>query len=367
MTPEQERALLAATVAGLDDALREALAEVVEQIRAGVAPRDAVQNVMNGFTGEMSQTMATALSAILGQSVGTAAVLALEVGAVRLSSRLYAETTATGQAVQGVVERHTRGFLDSRRLALQLFEGYNFRPPGAEPLQFNTANPRLPKYMREALMTDSAVREGMRRAFAGLQVDGLTTPGLRAAYQGVLDALDVLKETGAGQALLDKRIEVAFYERMRYFAARIARTELHRAYAEREALLLMDDPDVEFVQVRRAPGRGDPCICSLFTGRDMYGLGPGVYPKAVAPRPPFHPFCQCVTSPRLDLTGRRAQERDPNGDAYFLNRLAPSISGRVMGSQAKRDAVLRGQTPEQVVNAGRDPLYWVTTLGQVRR
>ncbi len=366
MTPEQERALLAATVAGLDDALREAYAEIVEQILAGVAPRDAVQAVMDGFRGEMAQTMATALSAILGESVGTAAVLALEVGAVRLSSRLYAETTAAGQAVQGVVERHTRGFLDARRLALELFEGYTFRPPGAEPLQFNTGNPRLPKYMREALMPDGAVREGMRRAFAGMQVDGLSTPGLRAAYQGVLDALDALK-AGAGTALLDKRIEVAFYERMRYFSARIARTELHRAYAEREALLLMADPDVEFVQVRRAPGRGAPCICSLFTGRDLYALGPGVYPKAMAPRPPFHPYCMCVTSPRLDLTGRKAQERDAGGDAYFLNRLDPSISGRVMGSLGKRDAVLRGQTPEQVVNAGRDPLYWVTTLGQVRR
>ena len=361
MTPEQERALLAATVAGLDDALREAYAEVLELIRAGVVPREAVQQVMDGFRGEMAQTMATALSGILGEAVGTAAVLELQVGAVRLSNKLYAETQSVSVAVQGAVERHTRGFQDARALALQLFEGYGFRPPGAEPLQISPRSARMPKYMREALLTDNAVLAGLKRAFAAMLVDDLTTPALRAAYQQVLDGIAAV-EAGAGSALLDRRIEVAFYERMRYFAARISRTELHRAYADREALLLMDDPDVEFVQVRRAPGRGDPCICTLFSGRDLYGLGPGVYPKAVAPRPPFHPHCMCVTSPRLDLTGRKAQERDPGGDAYFLRRLDPSISARVMGSQGRRDAVLRGLTPEAVVNTGRDPLYHVKTL-----
>jgi hypothetical protein len=361
VTPEQERALLDATVAGLDEALREAFREVVELIQAGVVPRDAVQEVMDSFRGEMAQTMATALSGILGEAVGAAAVMELEVGAVRLSTKLYAEAQSVSVAVQGAVERHTRGFQDARRLALDLFEGYNFRPPGAEPLQISPRNPKLPRYMREALLTDDAVLVEMRRAFASMQVSDLSTPALQAAYRQVLDAIAAV-EAGAGTALLERRIEVAFYERMRYFAARISRTELHRAYADREAQLLMDDPDVEFVQVRRAPGRGAPCICQLFAGRDLYGLGPGVYPKAVAPRPPYHPHCMCVTSPRLDLTGRKAEERDPDGDAYFLRRLDPSVAGRVMGSLGKADAVLRGTSPEAVVNSGRDPLYHVKPL-----
>ena len=363
MTPEQERALLAATVAGLDEALREAFREIIDQIEAGVVPRDAVQAVMDGFRGEMAQTMSTALSGILGEAVGPAAVMQLEVGAVQLSRRLYAEALVAGEVVQGVVQRHTQGFQDARGLALELYEGYTFRPPDAEPLQFSPRNPRLPKYLREALLNDDAVLAGMRRAFAGLQVDNLSTPALRAAYQQALDALEAL-EAGAGSKLLEKRLEVAFFERMRYFAARIARTELHKAYAEREAQILMDDADIEFVQVRRAHGRGAPCICSLFAGRDLYGLGPGVYPKARAPRPPFHPHCMCVNSPRMDLTGKKARERDPGGDAYFLRRLDPSIAGRVMGSLGKADAVLRGVTPETVVNAGRDPLYRVETLGE---
>lgn len=366
MTPEQERALLDATIAGLDDALREAFAEIVSQIQAGAVPREAVRVVMDGFRGEMAQTMATALSGILGEAVGAAAVQQLEVGAVLLSSKVYAEALAVSEVVQGVVQRHTQGFVDARKLALDLYEGYGFREPGAEPLQISPRNPKLPKYLREALLNDDTMLAGIKRALAGVQVDNLSTPALRAAYQQALEALDAL-EAGAGSALLEKRLEVAFFERVRYFAARIARTELHKAYAEREAQLLMDDADVEFVQVRRAPGRGGYCICTLFTGRDLYGLGPGVYPKARAPRPPFHPHCMCVTSPRLDLTGRKAEERDPAGDAYFLRRLDPSIAGRIMGSAGKADAVRRGMAAETVVNSGRDPAYWVKTVGEVTR
>ncbi|MEY2654299.1 MAG: hypothetical protein RLZZ524_1327, partial [Pseudomonadota bacterium] len=251
MTPAQELALLQATVAGLDDALREAYVELIQLIRDGTPPRDAVQQVMDSFTGEMAETMATALSGILQQSVGSADVMAMQVGAVQLSGKLYAEAAMAGVVVQDVVRRHVAGFADARRLALALFEGYGFRDPDAEPLQFNHRNPRLPQYLREALLTDDGMAATMQRAFARIQVDGLATGPLRAAYSELLDAIDAL-EAGKGQALLERRLEVAFFERMRYFASRIAQTELHRAYMKREAVILMEDTDLEFVQIRRA-------------------------------------------------------------------------------------------------------------------
>jgi hypothetical protein len=201
------------------------------------------------------------------------------------------------------------------------------------------------------------------RLFARIQASDLTTGALRAAYSELLDALDGLQDD-AGRALLEKRMEAAFYERMRQFATRIARTELHRAYMQREALILMDDDAIQYVQVRRAPG-GEPCICTLFAGRDLYGLGPGVYPKAAAPMPPFHPHCRCVVSPRLDLNGRTAQERDEAANAYFLSKLDGPIAARVVGSRAKLEQALSGVSPEAIANGGRDPLYWVRTVGSV--
>jgi hypothetical protein len=335
MTPEQVRAIEEAAAAGLVVALQEAYAKIVDAIRAGTPPRDAVQAAMDSFTGEMAGTMAAALSAVLQTSVGTGEVMALQVGQVALSRRLYAETTVASQAVEGAVTRHVAGFQDSRRLARDLFEGYSFRPPDAEPIKFNRANPILPKYMREALMTDDKVAGELARAFARLQVNGLKTEGLRAAYADVLRAIDKV-QAGAGDELLQKRITVAFYERMRYFAERISRTELHRAYAQREAELLMADQAVEFVQVRRVPGRVTPCICALMTGRDLYGLGPGVYPKARAPKPPFHPFC-LPGDARVTAAGRvlAATKRWFDGDLAVITtasgkRLAATVNHPVL-------------------------------------
>jgi hypothetical protein len=208
------------------------------------------------------------------------------------------------------------------------------------------------------LLPDSGVQESLERAYARIQVKNLSTPALRAAYQQLLDEIDRI-EAGKGDRLLTNRLDVAFFERMRYFATRIARTELHSRYAREEAERLMADADVEFVEIRRSPGRKDPCICQLIAGRDKYGLGPGVYPKARAPLPTYHPFCMCVMVPRLDLTGKIASEPDEGADAYFLRRLGESTAGRVMGSMAKRDMVLNGRSAESVVNASRDPMYHV--------
>ena len=363
MTPEQEQALIAVTAAGLEDALQAVYSDMVAKIQAGTPPREAVEAAMESFTGTMAQSMSAAFSAILETSIGTAAVLAMEVGTVALSRKLYMEGTAVGDVVTGIVNRHASGWQDARRLALSLFEGYAFRPADAEPLQFNTRNEKLPQYLREALLPDANVRDDLAKAFARIQVDGLKTPALRAAYSELLDAIDNI-EAKNGAKLLQKRLDVAFFERMRYFATRIAQTELHRAYALKLAADLMLDTDVEFVQIRRTPP-AETCICSLYAGRDVYGLGAGVYPKLLCPVPPYHPFCRCRMVPRPGLMGKTATEPDEGADRYFLSRLKAPMAARVMGSKAKADAVLSGTPADTVYNAAIIPQYKVRTVGDV--
>ena len=367
MTFDEEQRLIDGVVDDIDAALAAASAELLRLILAGAEPRSAVQEVLATFPQDTQASAEAALSKILKGAVGTASDVPLVVGEIALSAKLYAEAQATADVVRGIVQRHTAGLQDARALALELYEGYQFRPPAAEPLALAPTNERLPKYLREALLTDGSVRAQLERGFARLQVDGLKTPALRAAYAELLDAIDKV-EAGAARALLERKLDVAFFERMRYFATRIARTELHRAYAQREAWLLMQDADVEFVQVRRAPGRQAPCICVLMTGRDAYGLGPGVYPKADAPLPPFHPHCMCVVAPRLDLTGTPEPERDDEADVYLLQRVGQGTAGRIVGSQAKAERVVRGEaTAEEIVNASRNPAYRIERVGEVVR
>ena len=363
MTPAEERALLDATAADLDDEVRASYERLVELIRAGVAPRDAVQQVMESFKGPMADTLAGALSAVMAQSVGAEAVLAMEVGGIQLSARLYAATTAYGEAVAGIVRAHVAGFADARALALQLFEGYGFRDAAAEPLQLWPGNSALPRYLREALLDDAGIAGEMARALARIQADGLTTPALRAAYSELLAALDGI-EAGAGEALLARGRRTAYFERMLYFANRIAQTEIHRAYMAREVLQQRDDAEIEYVQVRMNPSHPAPDICDYYSGLDKYGLGRGVYPKGSAPVPPFHPHCRCVLSPRLDLTGRRARERDGAEQGYF-HGLGLQEGARVAGSRDKLEQVLRGADPRAVHNSGTDPLYQVRLAREV--
>jgi hypothetical protein len=363
MTPAEELAVIAAVTARLDEDLIGSFGQLLELIRAGVPPRDAVMQVMGEVQADMAAAIAAGLTAVLEQDTTAADVLRMHVGPMQLSARLYEEATQTAQVVAGMVERHVGGFTDARRLALELFEGYSFRAPDAEPLKFAATNPQLPRYLREVLLTEPGVERALAVHFARLQVNKLSTDGLRAAYSEALAAI-AEAEQGVGSRGLEKRLQVAFFERMRYFSKRIAQTEIHRAYAVREALLIMQDTDIEFVQIRRAPGAQQPCVCDLYAGRDIWGLGKGVYPKGRAPLPPFHPFCRCVTAPRLDLTGRKAGAENDEADVYFLRRLDPSAAARVIGSRAKLARVLGGEDAGQVLQQSVNPAYRVRTLAE---
>lgn len=92
MTPEQEQALLDATARGLDGDLRDAYRKLVDLIGQGMAPRDAIREVMANFRGQYADLLAQGFSAILARSVGSESVLAMQVSGVTLSQRLYAES-----------------------------------------------------------------------------------------------------------------------------------------------------------------------------------------------------------------------------------------------------------------------------------
>ena len=351
--------MLDATALGLDDDLRAAYRSLLDKIDAGMAPRDAVADVLATFQGQYAATLAEGFSAILSQSIGSPSVLAMQVGAVSLSARLYAQSVQVSAIVQRIVENHARGFNDARQLTLAIYEGYGFNQ--SEPLQISRRNPSLPNYMRESLLTDPGVERDLARHFARVRASDLKTPGLRAAYLQALDAI----EHGSGAKLLENRLEVAFHERMRQFANRIAQTELHRAYAERQAVELMGDSDVEYVQVRMSATHPAVDICDYFAKVDRYGLGPGVYPKGKAPVPAYHPHCRCILAPKLDIRkGTKAALREGSERAW-LREQGIENGARIVGSREKLKAVFDGADPMAIHDAGKDPLYRFKRVAEV--
>jgi hypothetical protein len=69
-------------------------------------------------------------------------------------------------------------------------------------------------------------------------------------------------------------------------------------------------------------------------------------------------------SPRLDLTGVKVPQENPEKDAYFLRRIGEPIAARIVGSQAKLDAVLKGASADEIHNAPIPAPYKVRTIGE---
>ena len=181
---------------------------------------------------------------------------------------------------QQIIEQHLQGLHDARELRKALYEGYDFQK---DPLK--VVKP-LPKYLQAE--------------FDKFKAAALKTPALRAAY---LEAIRKA-EAGAGMDAMEKALRIAFYKRNRYLANRIARTELHRNYTDRVARELMEENQIEYVQIRLSSKHPKTNICDRHAKLDAWGLGPGVYPKADAPKPPFHRIFR--ERPRRSRRGGRA-------------------------------------------------------------
>ncbi len=106
-------------------------------------------------------------------------------------------------------------------------------------------------------------------------------------------------------------------------------------------------------------------ICDYHAKVDLYGLGPGVYPKAEAPKPPFHPHCFCVAAPRIDLINPKPRF-NPNAERTFLATLPAKEAAQVAGSFEKRRRILEDkESLEGIYNAGKDELYQWKKIGDI--
>lgn len=328
-------------------------------LRTGVDARAAIAQAQTGFSGAFFDQLADAFSELLQRSVGVAELRALPVGAISLSRRLYLNDVQTQAETLAVVRRHAQGLQQARTLALQLYDGYDAATAPERPLE-GRARAELPRALRE-LTADPATRRSLQGLIKRGQAQAarLKSSALRAAYSEAFEAWS----KGEGDAALTRRLEVAFKEKNRFMAQRIAQTELARAHQAQVAQELVADDSIEVVQVVLNPKHPVADICDLHGRADLWGLGQGCYPKARAPRPPYHPFCRCVLRSRPDLEAADAR-RAPGGEAAWLRGLPPADAARVMGSRARAEAVMGGAGLESVLNAGRDPLYRLQRLGE---
>ncbi len=369
------------TAAEIERITGESFAELLRRIRAGEDPRAAIEAIQKLWRAEYVNTLRQALQETLGAAIGRADMLAYTVGQVTLSGSLYAHSRQTSAAALLLVREHLAGWHAARALAFDLYEGYRFRPHG------DLLSPKvpLPKYLRDLfggdqtfirawnkhagaallkLAGDSSqfqIGPKLASAYARARAAVIRTAAMKAAYMQTITAL----EQGAGIKRLAKLLEVAWYERNRYYGNRIAQTELHRAWSNRQAAEIMADDTIEVVRIKMSATHPERDVCDLIASVNRYGLGPGLYPKALAPKPGFHPFCRCAALSVRTKSAAGATEAQ-GAERAWLRRLPKDEAARVLGSRAKLQRVLNGEPWQDVFYAGAPEGYGFETLANAR-
>ncbi len=349
-------------------ALAQQLQRALDELAArGALTEQAVLEARRAFDAQVLVLMARHMRAVPGQVSGmwdVRAVAAMPVGEVTLSQALYANARQVAREAGAIVRQHAQGVQQSRELALRLYDGYDPKDGLRRPLE-GTARARLPKALRQ-LTADAADRASLQRVFdLGMRYAAtLKTAPLKAAY---MEALRGWEDQQGAQALR-RRLAVAVREKSRFMANRIAQTELARAHQHALADELMADASIEVVQVVLSGSHPRRDICDLHARADLFGLGPGCYPTARAPRPTFHPFCRCRLRSRPDLSASMA--RIPRGgeeaaQRAWLRELPEGEAAQVMGSRSLLQQVLTGADPVEIVNRGVPQAYRTMRLGEV--
>lgn len=358
MTTEFPKGELDRIAARVNRLAGEAYQEFLRLIDQGVTPQVAIARVQATFDAGYYAALAAAFSEILARPWTVAEVKAYRVGAIPLSGMLYNNWRRVSAHVASIVRDHVKGLQQARELALELYEGYNFRPPGTEPLQIADKLRQLPLPLR-LIARDPRVRQAIMVKARRAASSSLRSQALKSAYLQAFDAAIA----GATRSRLRQMLDVAMHEKVRYFANRIAQTELARTHADRVAHEFMADTQLEVVQWRLSASHPVDDICDVLANVDRFGLGPGCYPKQLAPKPPAHPFCRCHLRSRPDLRAADARE-NPGAERAMLARHSEPAAARMVGSRERLRMVKGGASVVDAWNLGGKNEYAIRTLGE---
>lgn len=246
-----------------------------------------------------------------------------------LSERTTKGNKAILQIVKRVLIEQRRKGASYKKAALSLFDGY--KKGGIIPKQ------EIPEFMTKLYRLsagegyrDISYRAELRRIQS--QLNRMNSPSLRVAYHQLVKAIDTRNDEA-----LQKAIYMATQERTRYFAERIARTELRRAYIDGFLAKYDNDPTVVAYKWRMSSAHPVFDICDVYANADLYGLGKGVYPKDKVPLLPAHPHCLCYLMPVRDLKGKVETERIEQGGREYLDKLSTRQRQRLLGIHGEKD------------------------------
>ena len=336
MTPSKELTILRRVGRKTRSAAQGAFA-VFRSITAPLEQRTELALLQ--FKSDYAVALGQGLADLQGGSASSQRALGLMVGDRSVDQRLKSEFVATQARVSAIHRRYNKSFEDLRDYARYMYD------------QDFAEKPKFPRTAKIYMRRDGTFARRVRLAFkrAARRADK------QKAYANLLK--DLMSIQDYGLKLADRDVNTFMQRRLRFMANRIAQTELHKIYSELQIKKFLADPNIINVQYSLSPTHPIQDICDYFALSNLYGLGPGVYPKQAVPVPPVHPFCRCFVRPRADILSTGVF--NDSAERAFFESLSEKEQRRVAGSENKRQRLMTGEPMFDIHNSKIDPKYQI--------
>lgn len=250
-----------------------------------------------------------------------------------LSERTTHASILVRELVARTISAQIKKSASYRQASLAIFDGYKMG--GVIPVQ------DVPKYLAQTMAVARHAgipRDEMMKMLKPVrrQIERGTTAGMRAAYSQLVDALEAQNEKA-----LNRAIFTATQERTRYFADRIVRTEMARAYQDGFLLRWDNNEDCVAYQWKLSGRHPRYDICDLYAKANLYGMGAGVFPKDKVPRLPAHPHCMCFLKPviRGMMDNETPIDRIEEGGREYLDSVDLHHRQMLLGIHGEKDVM----------------------------
>lgn len=319
------------TIAAFEEEIKRLLAKgytVNKAVRVAYAKYPVMKSLHDEVTNQAIQEMSRGSGGKLPVEVFHSAVNKAWAGdGFTLSKRITKGSIAVVRLVAKTIKEAIKRNDTIEETALSLFDGY-----GAKKL-LPTEN--IPAFMQELVDCFPLKEYGKTELLKQLAVvesrlKRHTAGGLKAAYELVKDAV-----MSGNDRLLNKAIYTATQERTRYYARRIARTELARAYHDGFMAQWADDNDCIAFKWTLSSKHPFCDICDLYAEADLYGMGKGIFPKNKVPVLPVHPHCMCHLRPVMQgsdlLTSEKPKPRIERGGREWFDDQSTMTRQSILG------------------------------------
>lgn len=324
---------------------RQAFERLLEELASGVPIKKALLIVSGIFKRETVEAMAKAFTDALGTKYSRSDVLDMVIDGKSMNHRLslaIQEPTTAALTVWNSHQDGTKKIIDAGLAA------------------FKTGEIVVPRDLPYTLKATVEIKTGITKWIENGASNKVKTPALQAAYK----AAGITMLRSAAESALNRQLEIAYGERIRYQGNRLAQDQLFRKHHETHAERVMSDDNIKWVEVRKSDNHPKTDICDYHAGLNAFGMGPGIYKKGKAPLPPFHPHCRCRIIERMDIVGDGKPSKLASRN--FFNSLSDEDKKSISGSASRFEELKKA--PERLVSvldSGKKDEFKTRYLGDV--